>query len=271
MTVHDETHTTPAEAKARDAVQSLGAPPPDPAFRARLGRQFATGSIPEPRRIVPGPWFTRPAVWGPLATAAGLVLALGWMNRAPDWRVVTAIGDGVALVNGKSVPVSHTDELSALLRRGGHIQMPSSASLDLVSPGQVAVSLAPGAEIVLPGPPNRLWKRHAEIDLALGDAFFETGRAFHGASLEVKTHEATAHVVGTSFAVLCQPGGTCVCVMEGRVRVTHAGDAADVVMVRSGTRRMCYDDYPSQSAPILQYSEHALHRLRGSAARALGR
>src|SRR5262249_38265802 len=163
-----------------------------PAFRARLAREFAAGTIAPPRRPRRGPWLVPPAVWVPLAAAAGLRLSAPWVHRAPGLGGVTRSGGGAGVGGGRAPPPGPAAELSARLRRGGRIRMPVGGTLDLVSPGQLAVSLAPGAEIVLPAAPNRLWKRKAEIQIAYGDAFFETGRAFHGASLDVHTHESTA-------------------------------------------------------------------------------
>lgn len=264
--------TTESQARARDAVRALAPAVPDPAFRARLRGQFVAGTItPAAPRVVRGPWAVRPAFWVPLAAAAGFALAFFTINRAPDWQVIATSGTGTVQVGSQVVPAVQREAIAALVRRGGHIRLSDDVSLDLVSPGQIAVSLAPGCDITLPPAPNRIWDRAAHADLAMGDAFFATGPHFHGASLDVTTDEANAHVVGTSFAVLRQPHGTCVCVMEGRVRVNHELTPGDVVEVPAGLRRMCYDDSPSETGPILKYSEHALHHLRAASQAALNR
>ena len=258
----------PGEARAVEAVRALGRPVADAEFRERLARDFVAGAMAPRVRVVRFPLW---AVLGPVAAAAAAIaIVLGLTNRAPDWRVTMSSGQGMVNVNGSAVPLTDLASLSARLRRGGHIVVPQG-QIELVSPGQVAVSLAPGADIVLPPPPNRWFRRHAAAQIAMGDAFFMTGRGFHGASLDVSTPEATAHVVGTAFAVLCQPGGTCICVMEGHVRVGHRMHPDDVVTIPAGLRRMCYDDSPSETGPILMYSVHHLHHLQDVTGQLLGR
>jgi ferric-dicitrate binding protein FerR (iron transport regulator) len=64
--------------------------------------------------------------------------------------------------------------------------------------------------------------------------------------------------------VLRDPAGaTCVCVMEGRVRVGEAGAApASAVEVPAGMRRIVQPGYGAETKPILDESVHRLHRQR---------
>ena len=98
-----------------------------------------------------------------------------------------------------------------------------------------------------------------------------TGPAFHGARLAMDTPEATAHVVGTSLALLRNAeAGTCVCVLEGKVDVSYE-DGKETVAVPAGKRCICPLEGEAEIGPILHSSEHALHLLGEKSAAALGR
>jgi ferric-dicitrate binding protein FerR (iron transport regulator) len=83
----------------------------------------------------------------------------------------------------------------------------------------------------------------------------------------------SVRAVGTAFAVLRDPAGaTCVCVMEGRVRVNEAGAAAaTAVDVPAGMRRIVEHGYSAETRPILAESVHRLHHQRDVAGARLGR
>ena len=218
----DDVAARPADAgeqAARDAVRALESPRAQGAFRARLRHEFTTGRF---GRRVPAPtpmasWWGRPQVLVPLAAALLLVAGVT-LNRGPDWQVMPADGDGRVNVDGATFS-ARDPALGGRLRRGGRVRVEGAVTLDLVAPGVAAVALAPGAEVQLSSAPGRWWARGMRARVVNGDAYFTTGRAFHGAQLDVSTAEVSVRAVGTAFAVLCEPGGTCVCVLEGRVRV----------------------------------------------------
>lgn len=270
MKIGEEIAADSPQGRARDAVRELPTVPADEGFRSRLRQDFIAGTLAPRLRVVRTPW-AGAALWVPLAAAAALVLVALGIQRPLDWQVVRLEGVGKLTIDGRAVGVTQSAEIDRLLRHGGHLVLPDDAGLDLVAPGQLAVSLHGGTDIVVPSGAGGLGPRHMRAQVLMGNAYFETGPRFHGSSLDVETPEATAHVVGTSFAVLRQPHGTCVCVMEGRVRVTHRLQPRDVVDVPAGLRRMCYDDSESETGPILQSSVHALHALRGESSRLLGR
>lgn len=272
MSERDDHDLTPSERATRDAVRGLGAPRADAAFRSRLRLEFVSGRIGRRHGLpAPRPWFTRGLRLAPLA-AGVLAVALLAANRGPDWRVVSAAGEGRVLVDGVAFAPGDSVGIAARAMRGGRLSLQGAVTLDLVAPGVAALALAPGADVTLSAAPNRWWWRGMSAQLATGDAYFTTGRKFHGAHLDVRTPEATVRAVGTSFAVLCAPFGTCVCVMQGRVTV--GGKAAvpgKGVEVRQGMRRVVHPDQVAETLPILDDSVLHLHRQLATVGDVLGR
>lgn len=267
----DDSPATPAEQAARNAVRSLASPRAGDAFRSRLRHEFTTGRF--GRRVpadTPRPWWALKRVLLPVA--AGLLVVAGVsLNRGPDWRLVSADGDGRVTVDGAAFSARDA-ALGARLRRGGRVRVEGAVTLDLVAPGVAAVAIAPGAELQLSSAPGRWWARGMRAHVANGDAWFTTGRGFHGATLDVSTPEVSVRAVGTAFAVLRESGGTCVCVLEGRVRVGEAGGSlAGAVEVPQGMRRVVHADRSSETHPILDDSVHRLHHQRDVAGALLGR
>ena len=268
---HSDGHAGDAATRAvREAVAARTHGRPDPAFRARLKQEFQSGRFGAPRVPVPRrPWFARPARWLPVA--AGLLVVAGLVaNRGPDWRVVSAHGDGSVQVGGASFAPGEHERIAAALRRGGDVRIEGAVTLNLVAPGVLAVTLAPGTSMRLPATPGRWWSRATRARVDAGDAYFSTGRGFHGARLNVSTPEVEVLAVGTAFAVLRHEQGSCVCVMEGRVRVAtrSGGDAVDVP---EGMRRLVGVHGDAETLPILEDSVHRLHEQRSSVGSALER
>jgi hypothetical protein len=274
---HSGEHASGTGARAvRDAVAAHTHGRPEPAFRARLKQEFTSGRFGAPRVPVPRrPWFTRPALLLPVA--AGLLVVAGLVaNRGPDWRVVSANGDGRVHVGDASFAPAEHQRIAAALRRGGEVRIEGAVTLDLVAPGVLAVTLAPGTSMTLPAAPGRWWWRDRFARVLEGDVYFSTGRGFHGASLKVNTPEVQVLAVGTAFAVLRHEQGSCVCVMEGRVRVAtlsdgEAREAPPYVVVPEGMRRLVPVNGSAETLPILEDSVHRLHEQRSSVGSVLER
>lgn len=274
MTPHDDDRLTPEQERVRTALRALATAEPDAQYRARLRAQFTGGTLVEhspaivPLRAESGAGWLGVA----LAVAACLVLGVMLFDQGPAWQVSRVGGEGTVLVGERMLPLREVGDLSAALARGGRVRVPVGAEVELVAPGMMAMTLSAGSDVDVPRAPGRWFQRGAHAVVRAGETFITTGRRFHGARLTVTTDEARVEVVGTTFAVLRHEEGTCVCVMEGTVRVGAAGEA--MVDVGAGVRRFCYPralGQPSASAPILESSEHALHALKASASRLLER
>jgi ferric-dicitrate binding protein FerR (iron transport regulator) len=141
--------------------------------------------------------------------------------------------------------------------------------IELASSGQVLLELVPGTDLTLPAPPGRWWARSAHIALRSGEIRVSTGEKFHGARLQVTTSEAEVHVTGTTFAVICFPEGTCVCVCEGTVAVGEHGK--EPVPISAGHRRFIYNSgKPPLIDAILPREEVQLGRMCAGRDSALG-
>jgi ferric-dicitrate binding protein FerR (iron transport regulator) len=233
---------TPAEHRARAAVRSLGQAAPDPDFRARLRRAFVSGAIEPPmRRGTPLPIWGHPSfrwVVAPVAAAALFAVA-SLLNQGPEWSLRAAEGTGEVVVGGRRMPIAD-GALAGHLRPGARVRVPESGSIELMSAGMLALQITPGSEVTLPAVPGRWWGRAVRSELAGGEIRLTSGPRFRGARLEVTTPEATVEVTGTTLAVICEPAGTCVCVLEGRVMVGPTDGA--MKPVDHGMRRFVYKD-----------------------------
>ncbi len=274
MTPHEDDPLTPEQDRVRVAVRALPAAEADTEFRARLRAQFTRGAFAGVQpTIVPLSLRARPVWLGTaLAVAAGLVLGVMLFNQGPAWQIARVRGEGTVLVGDRMLSLRDVRNLTAALAHGGRVRLPADAELDLVAPGAIAMTLSSGSDVDVPRAPGRWFQRNAHAVVRAGETYITTGRRFHGAHLTVTTDEARVEVVGTTFAVLRHEEGTCVCVMEGKVLVGAVGEPPSEV--GAGVRRFCYPralGLPSESAPILESSEHALHALRSSTTRLLER
>lgn len=230
------------ERRARDAVRSLAVAEPDPEFRARLRDQFVTGRlevVPFPVRL---PWHRRPMTHWTLAAAAAVALVAGtlFFNQGAAWRVVAAHGEGTAIVDGRPVALSSRSDFRALFRPGTRIVMPEGVDVALRSGDAMLAEIAPGSDITVPSLPGRWFMRTGIGEVRSGELRLTTGAGFRGATLALATPDAHVMVTGTTLAVICEPTGTCVCVLEG---AAHVGpDARSMEMVTAGTRGYVFAD-----------------------------
>jgi ferric-dicitrate binding protein FerR (iron transport regulator) len=266
MSTHESGMLRPEEQRASDAVRALSAPPADKAFRARLKRDFTSGAIERAGSRAP----LRPAVplWRPVLSwalpvaAAAAVVVVGVLNMGPRWELVSSRGAGDVMVDGVAVPISNLSDVARKLRRGARLVLPAEGQIEIALPGQLALQAAPGTDVTLPAAAGRWFGRATRARVANGEVRITTGAAFHGARLAVETPEAMVHVTGTTLAVICEPTGTCVCVLEGKVMVAAPAEGAGVP-VSEGHRRYVFKDARApESAEIRPTEIGALKEFR---------
>jgi ferric-dicitrate binding protein FerR (iron transport regulator) len=256
------------ERRASEQLRALPRVPAEPEFRARLAREFASGQIEHATRragVIRLPWHRREMTrWAAAAAAAAaLIVAVLALNQGPEWRVVSLHGRGLATLDGREVALGDGAQLDRMLRPGVQLALPSDADLLLQAGDQMMLAVDPGSVVTLPGAPGRWFARRAQGRVDAGTMRVTTGAAFHGAALAILTPEAQVRVTGTTFAVICEPTGTCVCVLEGTVRVGPLG--AGMTEVPGGMRGYVFaSGAPMAHAAMRPDEEIKLGRLRAA-------
>ena len=240
-----------AERRARDQVRALGTPTADPDFRARLAADFASGTLasaPRPSSVLRLPWHAREMTrWAVAAAAAAALIVAGLMlNRGPSYRIVSQHGSGIASVDGHGVTLNDLASLERTIHPGSRIALPADGDLMLQAGNTMMVAIERGSVVTLPGTPGRWFARRVAGRVDSGILRVTTGPGFHGAALALRTPEAQVQVTGTTFAVICEPAGTCVCVLEGMVHVGPIGAA--MMEIPGGLRGYVY----ANGAPMVR-------------------
>jgi ferric-dicitrate binding protein FerR (iron transport regulator) len=279
-----EAHS-PDELRARGAVRDLSRPEADAEYRARLRAAFVAGAVesrlagvatteaPDPvrfgagdpatrARVLRGPWTSRPSSrWAMAAAAAAVLLvAIVQLDRPAPWQITDVAGEGIAVVDGRAVPLNHRDELARALRPGARVIVPSGTRIELMSPGNLMVQMLSGTEAVVPQPPSRWFRRTVRGEITTGQWRITTGPAFRGARMMVMTPEAAVELTGTTLAVIREPHGTCVCVLEGAVKVGPRDGAR--ATVEAGYRRFMFADGRDESDEMREDERAALGAMK---------
>lgn len=246
----DRDHMHPDDERAAAGVRGLPNVEADADFRERLRSAFVTGEIEEASAGVAEPAPRRRNRWLPWAVPAlvAAVVAVLIMTRPPALHVVAVNGGGDARVNGRIVSLADRAALNQAIRSGATLELPDSASVDLLSNHVVLIEVTAGTRVTIPSPPGRLVQRAAACSLTAGEIRIKTGAGFRGSSLRVYTPEGMAEITGTMLSVQCDAGGTCVCVVEGTV---HVGvDESDLKPVGAGYRRVMLRDGTNDIIPF---------------------
>lgn len=259
--------------QAREALQ--GRPPDRPAaaYRERVRGAFVAGALRPPAglRTIRGlPWWRRwrLALLAPV-TAALMLAAVGALNRGPAWEVIGGTADAILVVEDRAIPLRHQADLKLALVGGARVRYTGSEPLDLAAGGQMALQITPGSDLTLPAAAGRWLGRRIRAEVRSGEVRVATGPGFTGAVLEVRTPEAEVLVTGTTLAVICEPAGTCVCVMEGVVEMGAHG--AVMEPIPAGRRKFVFVDgrapehddmRPMERMKLGMFRETSRERLR---------
>ncbi|HSQ61388.1 MAG TPA: FecR family protein [Acidobacteriota bacterium] len=260
---HDREHEDVDALHARNVLRGTPPPAPDPEYRARLKAAFAIGAIEHPAEgspahegadrlgpspllpptPIPTPRRRQSALWTGLAAAAAIVIAVlaGVLNRGPEWMLTEVRGQGVVRLDGVPVAASDRESIERLIQPGVQIEVPPGVEVDLMAGRVMAIGLTGGTDLTVPPTPPRWFARRAELHVRSGEIRVSTGPSFPGAQLDVSTPDASIEVTGTTFAVILEPHGTCVCVLEGRVKVGRR-DTHDLGEVEAGRLRFVFHD-----------------------------
>lgn len=267
----DRSTPTPVTGFAEEAVRSLGSVRARPSFKAALRADFAAGELKPPLRVVrrepaAGAWRGAILLFAGAAAAAFVVLRL---NAGPDWQVRHVQGAGSVLIAGRKFEADKPAAYAALLRPGSRVQLTGGTSLQVAAADNLIVEIAPGSDFTLPRAPGRWWDRQALASIRGGEVRITTGRGFRGAALMVLSPDTHVMVTGTTLAVICDDGGTCVCVCEGEVKVGRVLES--MVSVPGGHLRYTPRDGSEPHSADMRPSEKvALSELRDKARTAIG-
>lgn len=265
MSDRDRGQLTPEEERARNMVSELPQPVADADFRVRLKDEFVSGTITETKpKIVRLPWYGRPMTWGlGIAAAAVLLIALATVNSGPAWEVQGTLPQAL-VINGEETQMND-DAVAAMLKPGTNIGVDDTVMVTMVNPGNLTVQLTPRSAVMLPKAPGRWFGRTVRAEVPRGEVRFTTGEDFAGGMLLVETPEAKVEILGTTVAVIREDFGTCVCVLEGTVRMGRR-DGGPMEVIQAGRRRTLFTDEerPPFEEDILPMERMKLQMLRDS-------
>jgi ferric-dicitrate binding protein FerR (iron transport regulator) len=125
----------------------------------------------------------------------------------------------VVTVDGKPFALDGREALAGALHEGAHLEVPADATLEIVASNTIAFRLAPGSDLRLPAGRRGVWQRILDARITRGIVLVATGPSFRGERMEIAAPEGRIAVSGTTFSIICNDQGTCVCVLDGRVGV----------------------------------------------------
>jgi ferric-dicitrate binding protein FerR (iron transport regulator) len=115
-------------------------------------------------------------------------------------------------------------------------------------PGIGVYELVPGTRVTLPGVPGRWWRRTVVGSVLVGEFRFKSEPGFSGSQLTLHTPEGLVEITGTLLSIQCDDSGTCVCVLEGHVRV--GVDRDDLELIEPGSRKVMLRNGEVKIVPV---------------------
>lgn len=251
------------------ALRDLPRPIAAADFRARSKAEFLAGTAESAPRQVPTRTRAFPLVW-PLVLAASVAFLLYFVmarDNESRWHVLEARADGKYVVDELPVAAADVARFTDLLQTARRIET-GDAGLRMRLGDQLLLELGPDTTLSqLRFPAAGMFSFRADK----GSVRVSTGPDFHGNSLRVYTDHMESSVVGTTFGLDVESGGTCLCCIDGVVKC-DAHDGAGVKPVEAGG--MCFA-FPNQAAakrgPAVGAHVEPLRALQEAARAAFGR
>jgi hypothetical protein len=204
------------------AARAPAAPRPEVVRRARLAFLTAVAAAAPPLRARRS---FRRSVW---VAAAAAILAVTFLLPRPErWNVQL---DGRLTFDGSEYMPGDEARLAAALERSGTVETAlGRARFDLGR--ELVVELQPASALAFPFLTELDGVAPLELALARGETFLRTTASYPGNPIVVRTALADVALHGTTVGVRVDELGTCVCVADGKARVTSgrlAGGSQEV-------------------------------------------
>ncbi len=180
------------------------------------------------------------------ALAASLLFMLfGYGAQAPHRWQLTSVVDPDNDLRGR------TDRYVGDFLAAGILETPEHGEFELTLGTALRLRMAPCSGIVLPQAPRRWNPDTVTITVDHGELFGSTGGHDLPAEVHLVTDELTALITGTTFAVFRIPEASCVCLLEGHIRITPKVGDQRPIDVPAGSKCLIYKDgRPAEIVPI---------------------
>ena len=185
-----------------------------------------------------------------LAAAAALALLLNWA-RQPDvyWSITAGTEIANITIGGTPLTIEDLSLVAEMIPHGGTIFVPEGSELELMLGDMLRIRLMGGTLVEIPRGPGRWLSRSRTLELQSGEAYGTSGPNALPFQLGLSTPEASAQLIGTTFAVFRTDEATCFCLYEGGLAVHPVG--GDEFELEVEHRVYIYKDgRPVEVAPI---------------------
>lgn len=261
----DRSGLEPHEREALERLDRLRPPPPSAEARSRTRNVFvegeADGAGETPRRA-PGAPPPRRHAWIAAAAGVAAVVALLVYGYLPDdsWSVGGVKGPPEAEREAETFEVV---EGRALEAGSFHVQEETELEIHL---DDLILRTLGETRFELPPPPGRWLGRARTLELTEGEIYGSSGEQPLDFELELRTPEATARLVGTTFAVFRTEEATCFCLYRGGLEI-HAIGRDETIELPVGKRIFVYKDGREPSIEPLDQGETMKLRMIDDVAR----
>jgi hypothetical protein len=182
----------------------------------------------------------------PIAAAAAIAILVGavayvGMQPSSQWFVTDLVeAEGIATV-------ARPSEIGDAMLPGS-VSTGAESELEIQLGRELRFRMLAGTTIELPRPPGRWFARSRTIRLTAGEIYGTTSGAKF--PLEIETPEATARLLGTTFAAFRTEEGTCFCLWSGGIEVSPADGSPSKLVPTEHKYYVYKDGRPSEVMPI---------------------